>query len=69
MVWNLDLDFQLYLSSYRQSDSQNLLDQLRELKDENGRLFKLLEQKDFEIKYLKKKREEDHLALACRCKY
>ncbi|XP_068196940.1 coiled-coil domain-containing protein 13 isoform X2 [Antennarius striatus] len=36
----------------------NLLDQLRELKDENGRLFKLLSEKDFEIKYLKKKRDE-----------
>ncbi|XP_069391194.1 coiled-coil domain-containing protein 13-like isoform X2 [Paralichthys olivaceus] len=43
---------------------QNLFEQLRELQDENGRLFKLLEEKDFEIKYLKKKREEERLALA-----
>ncbi|XP_044076117.1 coiled-coil domain-containing protein 13 isoform X2 [Siniperca chuatsi] len=42
---------------------QNLLDQLRELKDENGRLFKLLSEKDFEIKHLKKKREEERLFL------
>ncbi|KAK5889174.1 hypothetical protein CesoFtcFv8_015201 [Champsocephalus esox] len=39
-------------------DKQPLLDQLRELKDENGRLFKLLSEKDFEIKHLNKKREE-----------
>lgn len=47
-----------------QNENQNLLDQLRELKDENGRLFKLLHEKDFEIKHLKKKREEERLALA-----
>ncbi|CAI5640937.1 unnamed protein product [Oreochromis niloticus] len=41
-----------------------VLDQLRELKDENGRLFKLLSEKDFEIKHLKRKREEERLALA-----
>ncbi|XP_054452482.1 coiled-coil domain-containing protein 13 [Anoplopoma fimbria] len=46
------------------NQNQNLLDQLRELKDENGRLFKLLSEKDFEIKHLKKKREEERLALA-----
>ncbi|XP_051808800.1 coiled-coil domain-containing protein 13 isoform X2 [Acanthochromis polyacanthus] len=47
-----------------QSENQALLDQLRELKDENGRLFKLLSEKDFEIKHLKKKRQEERLALA-----
>ncbi|XP_049930896.1 coiled-coil domain-containing protein 13 isoform X1 [Epinephelus moara] len=47
-----------------ENQNQNLLDQLRELKDENGRLFKLLSEKDFEIKHLKKKREEERLALA-----
>ncbi|AWP03928.1 putative coiled-coil domain-containing protein 13 [Scophthalmus maximus] len=47
-----------------QKDNQNLLDQLRELKDENGRLFKLLGEKDFEYKHLKKKIEEERLALA-----
>ncbi|XP_053301662.1 coiled-coil domain-containing protein 13 [Pleuronectes platessa] len=47
------------------NDSQNVLEQLRELQDVNGRLFKLLEEKDFEMKYLKKKREEERLALAC----
>ncbi|XP_029309962.1 coiled-coil domain-containing protein 13 [Cottoperca gobio] len=47
-----------------QNQNQNLLDQLRELKDENGRLFKLLSEKDFELKHLKKKREEERLVLA-----
>ncbi|XP_032388379.1 coiled-coil domain-containing protein 13 isoform X2 [Etheostoma spectabile] len=47
-----------------ESQNQNLLDQLRELEDENGRLFKLLSEKDFEIKHLKKKREEERLVLA-----
>ncbi|XP_024863742.1 coiled-coil domain-containing protein 13 [Kryptolebias marmoratus] len=47
-----------------QHENQTLLDQVRELKDENGRLFKLLSEKDFEIKHLKKKREEERLALA-----
>ena len=47
-----------------QDDEQNFLDELRELKDENGRLFKLLGERDFEIKHLKRKREEERLALA-----
>ncbi|XP_026229471.1 coiled-coil domain-containing protein 13 isoform X3 [Anabas testudineus] len=47
-----------------QNENQILLDQLRELKDENGRLFKLLSEKDFEIKHLRKKREQERLALA-----
>lgn len=29
------------------------------MKDENGRLYRLLSEKDFEIRNLKKKREED----------
>ena len=36
----------------------------QELKDENGRLFKLLSERDYEIRQLKKKREEDKMALA-----
>uniref|UniRef100_G3PZG0 Coiled-coil domain containing 13 n=1 Tax=Gasterosteus aculeatus aculeatus TaxID=481459 RepID=G3PZG0_GASAC len=49
---------------HSENQNQNLLDQLRELKDENGRLFKLLSEKDFEIKHQKKKREEERLILA-----
>lgn len=44
------------------NENEILLDQLRVLKDENGRLFKLLSEKDFEIKHIKKKREEERLA-------
>ena len=29
------------------------------MKDENGRLYRLLSEKDFEIRNLKKKREDD----------
>ncbi|KAJ8012225.1 hypothetical protein DPEC_G00066480 [Dallia pectoralis] len=47
-----------------QNENEQLLDQLRQLLDENGRLFKLLSEKDFEIKHLQKKREEERLALA-----
>ncbi|KAK5612363.1 hypothetical protein CRENBAI_013199 [Crenichthys baileyi] len=50
--------------SLLQQENPTLLDQLRELRDENGRLFKLLSEKDFEIKHLKKKREEERLSLA-----
>lgn len=37
---------------------------MRELKDVNSRLFKLVSDKDFEIRRLKKKVEEDQIALA-----
>lgn len=37
---------------------------MRELKDVNSRLFKLVSDKDFEIRRLKKKIEEDQIALA-----
>ncbi|XP_063075387.1 coiled-coil domain-containing protein 13 isoform X2 [Engraulis encrasicolus] len=47
-----------------QNENEMLHDQLRELKDENGRVHKLLLQQDFEIQFLKKKREEERLALA-----
>ncbi|XP_074544969.1 coiled-coil domain-containing protein 13 [Halichoeres trimaculatus] len=47
-----------------QNENENLLDQLRELRDENGRLMKLLSEKDFEIKHLQQKREEERLAFA-----
>ncbi|KAM8838127.1 coiled-coil domain-containing protein 13 [Synchiropus picturatus] len=47
-----------------QDENENLLEQIRQLKDENGRLFKLVNEKDFEITHLTKRREEDRLALA-----
>jgi hypothetical protein len=44
------------------SDSLSLIDKLRELKDENGRIKKLLLEKDYEINYLKKKLDEEKQA-------
>ncbi|KAJ8306867.1 hypothetical protein KUTeg_014951 [Tegillarca granosa] len=38
---------------------QHLNDQIRELKGENGRVYKLLSEKDFEIRALKKKKNEE----------
>ncbi|XP_029796259.1 coiled-coil domain-containing protein 13 [Suricata suricatta] len=40
----------------------HLREELRETVDENGRLYKLLKERDFEIKHLKKKIEEDRFA-------
>ncbi|XP_054993223.1 coiled-coil domain-containing protein 13 isoform X3 [Sorex araneus] len=54
------------LSSFQQrvfeDEIQQLRDQLRETADENGRLYKLLKERDFEIKHLRKKIEEDRFA-------
>lgn len=41
---------------------QHLNNQIREVKDENGRLYRLLSEKDFEIRNLKKKRDDDEAA-------
>ncbi|KAM8811201.1 coiled-coil domain-containing protein 13 [Eudromia elegans] len=47
-----------------ESENEQLHDQLREVRDENGRLYKLVREKDFEIKQLQKKIQEDKLALS-----
>ncbi|XP_061111946.1 coiled-coil domain-containing protein 13 [Conger conger] len=47
-----------------QDENEQLQDQVRELCDENGRLYKLLKEKDFEIQHLKRKMEEDKQTLA-----
>ncbi|XP_067824260.1 coiled-coil domain-containing protein 13 isoform X2 [Heptranchias perlo] len=47
-----------------ENENEQLQEQTRELRDENGRLYKLLNERDFEIKHLKRKREEDRFALA-----
>ncbi|XP_053916552.1 coiled-coil domain-containing protein 13 isoform X2 [Cuculus canorus] len=44
-------------------ENEQLRDQLREVQDENCRLYKLVTEKDFEIKQLQKKIQEDRLAL------
>ncbi|KAM4821430.1 coiled-coil domain-containing protein 13 [Thomomys bottae] len=45
-----------------EDEIQQLREELREAVDENGRLYKLLKERDFEIQHLKKKMEEDRLA-------
>uniref|UniRef100_A0A8C6S247 Coiled-coil domain containing 13 n=1 Tax=Nannospalax galili TaxID=1026970 RepID=A0A8C6S247_NANGA len=45
-----------------EDEIQQLRDELRETVDESGRLHKLLKERDFEIKHLKKKIEEDRFA-------
>ncbi|NXK88430.1 CCD13 protein, partial [Formicarius rufipectus] len=45
------------------AENKQLQDQLREVRDENCRLYKLVAEKDFEIKQLQKKVQEDRLAL------
>ncbi|XP_007517415.1 coiled-coil domain-containing protein 13 isoform X2 [Erinaceus europaeus] len=45
-----------------EDEIEHLREQLRETVDENGRLYKLLKERDFEIKHLKKKLEEDRFA-------
>ncbi|XP_005383591.1 PREDICTED: coiled-coil domain-containing protein 13 isoform X1 [Chinchilla lanigera] len=47
-----------------EDEVQQLREELRETGDENGRLYKLLKERDFEIKHLKKKIEEDRFAFA-----
>lgn len=45
-----------------EDEIEQLRHQLRETADENGRLYKLLKERDFEIKHLKKKIDEDRFA-------
>nr|XP_056713775.1 coiled-coil domain-containing protein 13 [Euleptes europaea] len=46
-----------------EDENEQLQQQLRETADENGRLYRLLKERDFEIKQLQKKIEEERLAL------
>ncbi|KAM9308090.1 coiled-coil domain-containing protein 13 [Gastrophryne carolinensis] len=48
----------------RLQEDEQFQGQLRELQDENGRLHKLLKEKDFEIRHLRRKIEDDKVALA-----
>ncbi|NXY46808.1 CCD13 protein, partial [Ceuthmochares aereus] len=47
-----------------EAENEQLQDQLREVRDENCRLYKLLTEKDFELMQLQKKLQEDRLALS-----
>ncbi|XP_077159117.1 coiled-coil domain-containing protein 13 isoform X4 [Paroedura picta] len=46
-----------------EDENEQLQQQLRETVDENGRLYRLLQERDFEIKQLQKKIEEERMAL------
>ncbi|NWT82356.1 CCD13 protein, partial [Lanius ludovicianus] len=45
------------------AENEQLQDQLREVWDENCRLYKLVSEKDFEIKQLQKTVQEERMAL------
>ncbi|NWR24949.1 CCD13 protein, partial [Agelaius phoeniceus] len=47
-----------------EAENEQLQDQLRELRDENCRLYRLMAEKDFEIKELQKRVREERLALS-----
>ncbi|NXY10675.1 CCD13 protein, partial [Pteruthius melanotis] len=47
-----------------EAENEQLQDQLREVSDENCRLYKLLSEKDFEIKQLQKSVQDERLALS-----
>ncbi|CAI9580470.1 unnamed protein product, partial [Staurois parvus] len=47
-----------------EDENEQLQGQIRELQDENGRLHKLLKEKEFEIRHLRRKVEDDKVALA-----
>ncbi|NWT34481.1 CCD13 protein, partial [Cardinalis cardinalis] len=47
-----------------EAENEQLQDQLRELRDENCRLYRLMAEKDFEINELQKRVKEERLALS-----
>ncbi|NWV70920.1 CCD13 protein, partial [Malurus elegans] len=49
---------------FLEAENEQLQNQLREVRDENCRLYKLVSEKDFEIKQLQKSVQEDRLALS-----
>ncbi|KAL9870515.1 LOW QUALITY PROTEIN: coiled-coil domain-containing protein 13-like [Geothlypis trichas] len=50
--------------SFFEAENEQLQDQLRELRDENCRLYRLMAEKDFEIKDLQRRVREERLALS-----
>ncbi|XP_030120016.4 coiled-coil domain-containing protein 13 isoform X3 [Taeniopygia guttata] len=50
--------------SLLEAENEQLQDQLREVRDENCRLYRLVSEKDFEIKELQKRVREERLALS-----
>uniref|UniRef100_A0A8C3P083 Coiled-coil domain containing 13 n=1 Tax=Cyanoderma ruficeps TaxID=181631 RepID=A0A8C3P083_9PASS len=52
------------LLSFLEAENKQLQDRLREVRDENCRLYKLVSEKDFEITQLQKRVQDDRLALS-----
>ncbi|XP_058688799.1 coiled-coil domain-containing protein 13 isoform X4 [Poecile atricapillus] len=52
------------LLSFLEAENEKLQDQLREVRDENCRLYKLVSEKDFEINQLQRRVQEERLALS-----
>ncbi|KAM4906334.1 coiled-coil domain-containing protein 13 [Sylvia borin] len=50
--------------SLLEAENEQLQDQLREVRDENSRLYKLVSEKDFEITQLQKRVQDERLALS-----
>ncbi|XP_058688797.1 coiled-coil domain-containing protein 13 isoform X2 [Poecile atricapillus] len=50
--------------SFLEAENEKLQDQLREVRDENCRLYKLVSEKDFEINQLQRRVQEERLALS-----
>ncbi|XP_023777811.1 coiled-coil domain-containing protein 13 isoform X3 [Cyanistes caeruleus] len=50
--------------SFLEAENEKLQDQLREVRDENCRLYKLVSEKDFEINQLQRRLQEERLALS-----
>ncbi|KAI8495564.1 Coiled-coil domain-containing protein 13 [Branchiostoma belcheri] len=48
---------------YAEEQMSNLKDQVRELRDENGRLYKLLSERDYEVRQVRKKIEKERALL------
>ncbi|XP_078662535.1 coiled-coil domain-containing protein 13-like [Branchiostoma floridae x Branchiostoma belcheri] len=48
---------------YAEEQMSNLKDQVRELRDENGRLYKLLSERDYEVRQVRKKMEKERALL------
>lgn len=47
-----------------EAENKQLQNELREVRDENCRFYKLVSEKDFEIKQLQKRVQEERLALS-----
>lgn len=54
----------LFFPSLLEAENKQLQNELREVRDENCRLYKLVSEKDFEIKQLQKRVQEERLALS-----